>query len=55
MFSLTERYHVGWTCAGCSGSLSSYVAHPAFAAIVVTFIIILLSGFQLLRHAPGLR
>ncbi|KAF8881225.1 hypothetical protein BD779DRAFT_1445688 [Infundibulicybe gibba] len=45
----------GWTCAACSGSLSAYVAHPAFVGIVATFIVMFLSGFSLLRHAPGLR
>jgi len=41
----------GWQCSGCnSGSISSYVAHPAFTCVMITFTIMLLSGFTLLRH-----
>jgi hypothetical protein len=43
----------GWTCAGCSGSVSSYTAHPAFAGIIATLFIVFLSGFSLLRRIPG--
>ncbi|KDQ60373.1 hypothetical protein JAAARDRAFT_126163 [Jaapia argillacea MUCL 33604] len=41
----------GYQCPGCSGSASSYTAHPAFSALVATFTVILLSGYGLLRHA----
>jgi hypothetical protein len=40
----------GWTCAACSGA-SSFAAHPAFISLIVTFFIIFLSGFHLLRGA----
>ncbi|KZT66567.1 hypothetical protein DAEQUDRAFT_796522 [Daedalea quercina L-15889] len=42
-----------WTCAGCNvnGALSDYVAHPAFASLVVTFVVMFLSGYTLLRQA----
>jgi len=43
----------GWTCPGCSGSMSTYTAHPAFAGIIATFLIMLLSGFSLLRRTPS--
>ncbi|TFK47519.1 hypothetical protein OE88DRAFT_1665697 [Heliocybe sulcata] len=41
----------GWTCVGCSGSLSSYTAHPAFAALMTTLVIMFLSGYSLVRQA----
>ena len=53
--ALLDLHFIGWTCAGCSGSLAAYTAHPAFAGVIATFIIMFLSGFHLLRHAPGLR
>jgi len=40
----------GWSCTTCNGSYSRYVAHPAFAGIVATIIIMALSGFTLFRR-----
>lgn len=41
----------GWQCGGClSGSVSSYTTHPAFAGVMITLVIMLLSGYSLLRH-----
>jgi len=42
-----------WTCAGCNvnGALSDYVAHPAFVSLVVTFLVMILSGYSLIRQA----
>ncbi|KAJ7151244.1 hypothetical protein C8R46DRAFT_1123674, partial [Mycena filopes] len=37
----------GWTCTGCSGAL---VAHPALAALLLTFLLMLFSGFRVLRR-----
>jgi len=39
----------GWTCPGCSGSISTMAAHPTFVALLATFVIMLLSGWNLLR------
>ncbi|KAF8338636.1 hypothetical protein F5887DRAFT_982147 [Amanita rubescens] len=40
----------GWQCAICSGSLSSYTSHPAFTGILTLFIVMVLSGFSVLRY-----
>jgi len=41
-----------WTCGGCNnGAWSSYVAHPAFVSLAVTFVVMFLSGYSLLRQA----
>ncbi|EGO05355.1 hypothetical protein SERLA73DRAFT_174471 [Serpula lacrymans var. lacrymans S7.3] len=40
----------GWQCAGCSGSASQYVAHPAFAGLIATILIMFLSGYGTLRR-----
>ncbi|KAE9395445.1 hypothetical protein BT96DRAFT_958506 [Gymnopus androsaceus JB14] len=40
-----------WTCAMCNGSVSSFAAHPAYVALIATFIVMFLSGFGLLRNA----
>jgi hypothetical protein len=41
----------GWQCGGCvSGSISSYTTHPAFAGVMIMFITMFLSGWNLLRH-----
>ncbi|KII84630.1 hypothetical protein PLICRDRAFT_95190 [Plicaturopsis crispa FD-325 SS-3] len=40
----------GWQCTGCSGSVSAYAAHPAFAGIIATLVIMLITGFGLLRN-----
>ncbi|KAF7794088.1 hypothetical protein EIP86_005218 [Pleurotus ostreatoroseus] len=42
-----------WTCSGCNvnGSWSSYVAHPAFVSLVVTIVVMILSGYSILRQA----
>ncbi|KAI6104226.1 hypothetical protein F5141DRAFT_1128031 [Pisolithus sp. B1] len=40
----------GWQCAGCSGALSQYISHPAFAGIVATLLVMFLSGSALLRR-----
>ncbi|EKM56915.1 uncharacterized protein PHACADRAFT_254304 [Phanerochaete carnosa HHB-10118-sp] len=40
-----------WTCGGCNnGAWSSYVAHPAFVSLAVTFVVMFLSGYSLLRQ-----
>jgi len=41
-----------WTCPGCNvnASLSSYVSHPAFLSLMVTFVVMFLSGYHVLRH-----
>ncbi|KAJ3520424.1 hypothetical protein NM688_g9162 [Phlebia brevispora] len=41
-----------WTCSGCnvSGSWASYVAHPAFVSLVVTIVVMILSGYSVLRQ-----
>lgn len=40
-----------WTCAQCSlnDSVLGAVAHPALVGFLVSVLVILLSGFQLLR------
>ncbi|KAJ4468718.1 hypothetical protein J3R30DRAFT_3661701 [Lentinula aciculospora] len=40
-----------WQCTVCSGSNSSYTAHPAYVALIATFLVMFLSGFGLLRNA----
>ncbi|KAE9408098.1 hypothetical protein BT96DRAFT_962801 [Gymnopus androsaceus JB14] len=40
-----------WTCSVCNGSNSAYAAHPAYVALVATFLVMFLSGFGLLRNA----
>ncbi|KAF5380764.1 hypothetical protein D9757_007085 [Collybiopsis confluens] len=40
-----------WQCTICNGSNSSYTAHPAYVAVIATFLVMLLSGFGLLRNA----
>jgi len=40
----------GWTCSTCSSAVS-YAAHPAFVSLVITFFIMLFSGFHLLRNS----
>ncbi|KIK62375.1 hypothetical protein GYMLUDRAFT_41805 [Collybiopsis luxurians FD-317 M1] len=40
-----------WQCTVCSGSSSSYTAHPAYVALIATFLVMFLSGFGLLRNA----
>ncbi|PCH45084.1 hypothetical protein WOLCODRAFT_27226 [Wolfiporia cocos MD-104 SS10] len=42
-----------WTCPGCnvSGAWSTYIAHPAFVSLVATFLIMILSGFAVIRQA----
>ncbi|KAH7907565.1 hypothetical protein BJ138DRAFT_1014304 [Hygrophoropsis aurantiaca] len=41
----------GWQCAGCSGAMSQFTAHPAFTGILATLLIMLFSGFTTLRRA----
>ncbi|KAF9016316.1 hypothetical protein BDZ89DRAFT_1118179 [Hymenopellis radicata] len=41
----------GWECTICNSSFSSYVAQPTFITLVATFLVVFLSGFQLLRNA----
>ncbi|EDR06886.1 uncharacterized protein LACBIDRAFT_250934 [Laccaria bicolor S238N-H82] len=38
----------GWTCTGCSGAMA-LAAHPAFIGVLVSFLILFLSGFHLIR------
>ncbi|KIK70065.1 hypothetical protein GYMLUDRAFT_34521 [Collybiopsis luxurians FD-317 M1] len=40
-----------WQCTVCNGSNSSYTAHPAYVALIATFLVMFLSGFGLLRNA----
>ncbi|KAI5117822.1 hypothetical protein M0805_003300, partial [Coniferiporia weirii] len=40
----------GWTCPGCSAAEASLSAHPALVAFFATFVIMLLSGWGLLRR-----
>ena len=47
---LTHLASLGWQCAICSGSLSSYTSHPAFTGILTLFIVMFLSGFSVLRY-----
>ncbi|KAJ7727731.1 hypothetical protein B0H16DRAFT_1383299 [Mycena metata] len=37
----------GWTCTGCSGAL---IARPALTGVLITFLLILFSGFRVLRR-----
>jgi hypothetical protein len=50
--SLTNAGTEDWTCPGCNvnASLSDYVAHPAFLSLLVTFVVMFLSGYHLLRN-----
>ncbi|KAL5476762.1 hypothetical protein ACEPAI_2948 [Sanghuangporus weigelae] len=40
----------GWTCPGCSAAEATLASHPALVAFFATFVIMLLSGWGLLRH-----
>ncbi|KDQ60356.1 hypothetical protein JAAARDRAFT_174418 [Jaapia argillacea MUCL 33604] len=39
----------GWQCGTCSSA--SLAAHPAFTAIIASFIVMFLSGYSILRHS----
>ncbi|KAJ7167347.1 hypothetical protein C8R43DRAFT_1060970 [Mycena crocata] len=39
----------GWTCTGCSGALAT---RPAFAALLITLLLVLVSGWRVLRPRP---
>ena len=41
----------GWTCPTCNGAWSDYATHPAFVSLTVTFVVMFLSGYSLLRQA----
>ena len=43
--------HAGWTCPSCNGAWSDYATHPAFVSLTVTFVIMFLSGYHLVRQA----
>ncbi|KAI0776364.1 hypothetical protein BC629DRAFT_1582924 [Irpex lacteus] len=42
---------INWTCPQCNtnGSLSDYASHPAFLSLIVTVLVMFMSGWQLLR------
>jgi len=40
----------GWQCTGCSSAPPSFVAHPAFIGLVVTFFVVVFSGLHVFRH-----
>ncbi|KAJ6590681.1 hypothetical protein DFH09DRAFT_1307217 [Mycena vulgaris] len=40
----------GWTCTGCNGALS--IAPPALAGMLLTFLLVLVSGMRILRARP---
>ncbi|KAF9455737.1 hypothetical protein BDZ94DRAFT_585357 [Collybia nuda] len=40
----------GWTCQTCNSAFSMYQAHPAFVGVFAAIMVMLLSGFGLLRH-----
>ncbi|EIW87237.1 hypothetical protein CONPUDRAFT_79383 [Coniophora puteana RWD-64-598 SS2] len=42
----------GWQCPGCSGSMATYVADPAFVGVAATLLITVLSGFGMLNRIP---
>ncbi|KJA15279.1 hypothetical protein HYPSUDRAFT_72134 [Hypholoma sublateritium FD-334 SS-4] len=41
----------GWTCTTCSGGSMSYITHPAFVSLIITFFIVFMSGLHLLRSS----
>lgn len=41
----------GWVCSTCSGAWSDFATHPAFVSLTVTFIVMFLSGYSLIRQA----
>ncbi|KAH9855603.1 hypothetical protein C2E23DRAFT_901464 [Lenzites betulinus] len=40
-----------WTCPTCNGALSDYTSHPAFISLTITFVVMFLSGYSLIRQA----
>ncbi|KAF5383197.1 hypothetical protein D9615_004933 [Tricholomella constricta] len=40
----------GWTCTTCNAAWATYAANPVLVSVFATFLIMLLSGFGLLRH-----
>jgi len=42
----------GWQCSGCNIAAAehSYSAHPAFVSVLVTILVMVMSGFALLRN-----
>jgi hypothetical protein len=47
----TYVFSPGWQCSGCnSGALARATAHPGFAALIMTLVVCLLSGYGLLRR-----
>ncbi|KAG7092045.1 hypothetical protein E1B28_008426 [Marasmius oreades] len=40
----------GWSCNACNGALSNTVGNPLFMSLVVTFLVMFLSGFSLIRQ-----
>ncbi|EJF58980.1 hypothetical protein BD309DRAFT_855041 [Dichomitus squalens] len=40
-----------WVCATCSGAWSEYTTHPAFVSLMVTVVVMFLSGYSLIRQA----
>jgi hypothetical protein len=51
-FFLLTLPFIGWQCTACeqSSALARFTAHPAFAAIIATLVVMLLSGYGLLRR-----
>jgi len=45
----------GWSCSTCNGSLAQAAAHPAFVGLMAMFVVMLLSGFSVIRNAPQMR
>ncbi|TRM60377.1 hypothetical protein BD626DRAFT_505163 [Schizophyllum amplum] len=45
----------GWKCGSCNSALSNAVSSPAFMGIVITFVVMLMSGVQLLRASESRR
>jgi len=40
----------GWSCTTCNGALGGLSFHPAFLGVMVTFVVMLLSGWGVLRR-----
>ncbi|PIL27300.1 hypothetical protein GSI_10447 [Ganoderma sinense ZZ0214-1] len=40
-----------WVCSTCSGAWTDFATHPAFVSLTVTFVVMFLSGYSLIRQA----
>ncbi|KZP23458.1 hypothetical protein FIBSPDRAFT_858416 [Athelia psychrophila] len=40
----------GWSCSTCNGSVGAIAFHPAFLGMMITFAVMFLSGWGIIRR-----